>query len=53
MVLNILTLGATLQRTTVNMKAPIIININNGLAISPKKSAPGLLWSKCGDSKFC
>lgn len=31
MVLNILTLGATLQNTTVNMKAPILINVNNGL----------------------
>ena len=31
MVLNILTLGSTLQNTTVNMKAPLIINVNNGL----------------------
>ena len=31
MVLSILTLGQTLERTTVNMKAPLIINVNNGL----------------------
>jgi len=31
MVLNILTLGKTLDKTTVNMKAPLIINVNNGL----------------------
>lgn len=31
MILNILTLGSTLQKTTVNMKAPLIINVNNGL----------------------
>ena len=31
MVLNILTLGQTLEKTTVNMKAPLIINANNGL----------------------
>jgi flagellar assembly factor FliW len=31
MILNILTLGQTLEKTTVNMKAPLIININNGL----------------------
>lgn len=31
MVLNILTLGHTLEKTTVNMKAPLIINVNNGL----------------------
>jgi flagellar assembly factor FliW len=30
-VLNILTLGQTLEKTTVNMKAPLIINVNNGL----------------------
>lgn len=31
MILNILTLGSTLQKTTVNMKAPLVINVNNGL----------------------
>lgn len=31
MVLNILTVGSNLKNTTVNLKAPIIINIDNGL----------------------
>lgn len=31
MILNILTLGSNLKNTTVNLKAPIIINIHNGL----------------------
>lgn len=31
MVFNILTLGQTLEKTTVNLKAPLIINVDNGL----------------------
>ena len=33
MILNILTLGQTINKTTVNMKAPLIINANNGLGM--------------------
>ena len=33
MILNILTLGQTIDKTTVNMKAPLIINVNNGLGM--------------------
>lgn len=32
LILNILTLGPTLDETTVNLKAPIVINVKNNLA---------------------
>lgn len=32
LILNIITLGETLEKSTINLKAPIVININNNLA---------------------
>ncbi|SCJ98131.1 Flagellar assembly factor FliW [uncultured Clostridium sp.] len=32
LILNIITLGETLEKSTINLKAPIVININNSLA---------------------